>query len=636
MKAFTGRKCMRVVAALAIGVGLGGADAPAPYRSPWGVAFAPDGAVLAVTDFTANAVAIIDAASGGVVRSVPLAAGGAGVAWSADGKKLYAVEGGGGCVAEIEAGTWTVARRFEAGFNPLGIAVAGTSLLVTDHARGKLLAIDAESGGLRRTVDGLREPFGVAATPDGRLAVVTNLLPCTPATDPAASCAVSIVEFDGEPRRTDVRLPAGSVLLRGVAVSPDGAWAYVVHTLGRFSLPTTQLDRGWVNTNALSVIDLRGKRHLATMLLDHPAQGAAEPFGAALSRDGATLWISLSGVHRVARVDVAGLHKLLAGDMTGREHLAKNENAIYGAQNTWLMVKEDPKHLELLANDLTALYVAGLIEKRPIAGNGPRGIALSPDEKTLAVAAYFSGQVDFVDTARVAVAKSIPLGSAPPPDRVRRGEMIFHDATYCFQQWLSCATCHPNGGRADGLNWDLLNDGIGNPKNTKSLLYSHETPPAMALGVRASMEVAARAGFVHILFREPSPEELEAVEAYIRSLRPVPSPYRAPGGGLTERARRGKELFESPATRCADCHNGPFLTDKRSYDVGTKGEFDSSDEFDTPTLYEVWRTGPFLHDGSALTLEDVLTARNAQDKHGVTSTLSAEDIAALVEYLLSL
>ena len=127
MKAFTGRKCMRVVAALAIGVGLGGADAPAPYRSPWGVAFTPDGAVLAVTDFTANAVAIIDAASGGVVRSVPLAAGGAGVAWSADGKKLYAVEGGGGCVAEIEAWTWTVARRFEAGFK---VQVAGTERML--------------------------------------------------------------------------------------------------------------------------------------------------------------------------------------------------------------------------------------------------------------------------------------------------------------------------------------------------------------------------------------------------------------------------------------------------------------------------------------------------------------------------
>ncbi len=628
--------CVRVVAVVMLGICVRAADAAAPYRSPWDVAFSPDGSVLAVSDYTARTVAIIDVASGNVAASVPLNESAAGLAWSADGKKLYVAEHGAGAVVEIEAGTWRAARRFKAGFNPLGIAVAGNTLLVTDDARDKLMCIDAGSGETRASADMLEEPFGVAATADGKLAVVTNMLPRTASTDPATSCAVSIVDLGAGLARTDVRLPAGSNLARGVVVSPDGKWAYVAHTLGRFSLPTTQLDRGWVNTNALTVIDLTKKAHYATMLLDHPSEGAAEPWDAVLSRDGATLWISLSGVHRYARVDVVGMHRLLAGDMTGREHLAKNENAIYGAQNTWLMVKEDAKNRELLVNDLTALYVAGLLEKKALKGKGPRGVDLSPDGKTLAVAAYYSGQVDLVETAKGAVVKSVALGPAPEPSLVRRGEAIFHDATYCFQHWLSCATCHPNDARADGLNWDLLNDGIGNPKNTKSMLYAYETPPAMALGVRANMEVATRAGFVHILFREPSQDELDAVNAYLRSLRPAPSPYRTPDGGLTERARRGKELFESEATKCTACHSGSFLTDKRLYNVGTRGEYDTVDEFDTPTLYEMWRTGPFLHDGSVLTLEEVLTTRNAQDKHGVTSKLSKEDVQALVEYLLSL
>ena len=43
------------------------------------------------------------------------------------------------------------------------------------------------------------------------------------------------------------------------------------------------------------------------------------------------------------------------------------------------------------------------------------------------------------------------------------------------------------------LNWDLLNDGVGNPKNTRSLLLAHKTPPAMFLGVRANAEAAVRA-----------------------------------------------------------------------------------------------------------------------------------------------
>ena len=78
---------------------------------------------------------------------------------------------------------------------------------------------------------------------------------------------------------------------------------------------------------------------------------------------------------------------------------------------------------------------------------------------------------------------------------VRKGEMLFNDATICFQQWQSCVSCHPGGGRLDGLNWDLVNDGIGNTKNTKSLLLAHKTPPAMIRGIRENAEAAVRAGF---------------------------------------------------------------------------------------------------------------------------------------------
>ena len=70
-------------------------------------------------------------------------------------------------------------------------------------------------------------------------------------------------------------------------------------------------------------------------------------------------------------------------------------------------------------------------------------------------------------------------GESPVPrDRARRGEMLYNDGSMCFQQWQSCASCHPDG-RVDGLNWDLLNDGMGNPKQTRSELYNHVTPPTM-------------------------------------------------------------------------------------------------------------------------------------------------------------
>lgn len=86
------------------------------------------------------------------------------------------------------------------------------------------------------------------------------------------------------------------------------------------------------------------------------------------------------------------------------------------------------------------------------------------------------------------------LGAPLAFTKVGKGDMYFHDATICFQNWQSCATCHPNDARMDGLNWDLLNDGMGNPKNTKTLLLSHQTPPCMATGIRKNAEVAVRSG----------------------------------------------------------------------------------------------------------------------------------------------
>jgi cytochrome c peroxidase len=59
-------------------------------------------------------------------------------------------------------------------------------------------------------------------------------------------------------------------------------------------------------------------------------------------------------------------------------------------------------------------------------------------------------------------------------------------------------------------------------------------------------------------------------------------------------------------------------------------------KFDTPTLVGVYRTGPYLHDGRARTLRDVLTTCNADDRHGKTSHLKPPEIGDLVAFLKSL
>jgi cytochrome c peroxidase len=210
--------------------------------------------------------------------------------------------------------------------------------------------------------------------------------------------------------------------------------------------------------------------------------------------------------------------------------------------------------------------------------------------------------------------------------------MLFHDAGLCFQQWQSCASCHPGSGRADVLNWDLLNDGIGNPKNTKSLLLAHRTPPSMSLGVRETAEAAVRAGIRYIQFAVRPESDAVAIDRYLASLSPIPSPYLV-DGKPGPAALRGEQIFRNAG--CASCHNGPLYTNGRLYDVGTGLGAESADTFDTPTLVEVWRTAPYLHDGRAATIRDVLTACNPHDEHGRTSELTQEQIADLAEFVLT-
>ena len=210
--------------------------------------------------------------------------------------------------------------------------------------------------------------------------------------------------------------------------------------------------------------------------------------------------------------------------------------------------------------------------------------------------------------------------------------MLFHDASPSFQNWHSCASCHTDGARACGLNWDLLNDGMLNAKNTKSLLLTHQTPPAMVTGVRADAETAVRSGVLYIEFAIPRRAHTDALNAYLKSLVPVASPYLV-DGALSRAAQRGQRLFHT--TGCTQCHRGPHYTDGLRHRVGTETEEEPRGRFDTPSLIEVWRTAPYLHDGRAVSIREVLTTFNPNDRHGRMSALSEDELSDLIEYVLT-
>jgi cytochrome c peroxidase len=118
--------------------------------------------------------------------------------------------------------------------------------------------------------------------------------------------------------------------------------------------------------------------------------------------------------------------------------------------------------------------------------------------------------------------------------------------------------------------------------------------------------------------------------------------------GLSESALRGKDLFFSKETSCVQCHSGPFFTDSvpssstTRHDVGTGPPHngDASERmgpaYDTPTLLGIYKTAPYLHDGKATSLDEVLTKYNPGDRHGKTSHLKPAQVKDLVEFLKAL
>jgi hypothetical protein len=138
--------------------------------------------------------------------------------------------------------------------------------------------------------------------------------------------------------------------------------------------------------------------------------------------------------------------------------------------------------------------------------------------------------------------------------------------------------------------------------------------------------------------------DLDALGAYVTSLdRVSPSPYKNPDGTLTPDGERGKAHYDKLG--CNICHGGPDFTDSARgslHDVGTiteaSGQRAGAPLFgiDTPTLLGVWETPPYLHDGSAPTLRDVLTTKNPGELHGFVSVLSSQEIDELVSYVLQI
>jgi len=582
-----------------------GQDTGAEWMGPGAAAVSADGRTLCLACERSRQVVAVDLATRAVTRALRLEERPTGLVLAQEPHRLIVTcSGASNCIVSLDPETGRILASWAAGNGVCSPVLSGDgrALYVCNRYDNTVWLVRPDSGRVVARAEVQREPVSASLSSDGKCLAVVNLLPNGPANQAVVRAAVSLLDARSLKLLRTVWLPSGSTSVRAVAFHPERPLCAVVHNLAHFQGAATQVEHGWMNASALTLawVDSGGKA--LTVVLDEARRGAANPWSVAWSPDGFQLCIAHAGTHELSLIDFRALEQRLSGMPDGK----------------------------VVGN---FAFLHGIRRRVALGGNGPRAVVAM--QGYAYVAEFFSDSVATVDLTTRSLGSPISLTVAAPGGPERKGERLFHDATICHQGWQSCASCHPDG-RVDGLNWDLLNDGPGNPKNTKSLLLCGQTPPAMSLGIRETAEQAVRSGLRHILFAKRPESEAVAIDTYLRSLQPMPSP-RLVNGSLTRSALRGKALFESARTGCFTCHPPGLLTDLRSYDVGTRGSYDKAgDRFDTPTLVELWRTAPYLHDGSAPTVRDVLTTRNPHDLHGHTSKLSHREFDDLCAYLLSL
>ena len=301
---------------------------------------------------------------------------------------------------------------------------------------------------------------------------------------------------------------------------------------------------------------------------------------------------------------------------------------------------------ESFANDLSA--AGNYVTSRIAVGRNPRGVLLSPDAKRLYVANRLDDNISVIDTTTERVTAMIDLGGPKTINALRRGEQLFFTADYAFQGQFGCANCHLDA-TIDGLQWDLEPDGFGKDiVDNRSLENLAGTEPFKWNGGNPDMPTECGPRTEKFFYRSQSytQQELTDVVTFVYSLPYRPNRYRLPNGELTPAQERGKAIFERTKNKsgkpipqnnqCAYCHSGPKYTNQQQVDVGTGKSTDRSPVIDVPQLPNVIYSAPYLHDGSARSLEEIWTVFNPKDTHGVSNDLRKEELNDLVEYLKTL
>jgi YVTN family beta-propeller protein len=604
-------------------------DRDVRYLSPVAMALSPDGRRLYVVCEESDLVLAVGTRTGSVIQRVQVGRKPKGIAISPDGKTLYVTNEWENTIAEIDADTFHVQRTLHTGWGPVGITTdrAGKFLYVANTLGNNISVIDLAAGREIKRLDAGHFPEYVTLSRDGKRVFVSNLLVRVEPFDKPPLDELTVVDTAKQEVAEQIPIP-GVIQLRHIAELPAAQGGYLIIPFMRPKNlnPLIQVQQGWYMTHGIALVkpsatDAPGQRKpvVAELLLDDVDQYFADGFGAAATPDGRLALVTASGANVVSIINTAKLNLLR------RRVPAK-----------------DP---EALANRLDAANQ--FVVDRLKTGRNPTDVVVSPNGKLAYIANRTDDTVSVVDLEKLKIASTIDLGGPRVITPQRRGAQVFFDASYCYQGQMACASCHPHEGLSDGLAWSLETPRLGRDVvENRTLLDIGETSPfkwnghnvdlAMQDGPRTAMYIFRSQGF--------SAGDVRDLVTYMENLQLPPNPRVPESGHLTDAQERGREIFFRTRTntgvlipfkdRCYYCHApATHYTSRVAMDVGTATEYDTIKEFDIPQLDGVYMRPPFLHNGEALTLEEIWTKFNPKDQHGITSDMDKVQLNDLIEYL---
>lgn len=574
------------------------------YLSPTDMAVSPDKNIIYICEQTAKQIDLFSVKTNTVIASYKLPNEPTGIAVSLDGLKLYVTCASerwpNGMVCVVNSSSGVIEKRIKVGHmarSPI-LSYDNNRLYVCNWLENTISFIDIPSGIEIDRVKAIKEPYSSILSNDDKYLLVANMIPDGISTDTTMACKLCFINTSTGKIEKVIKLPNGSHSTMNICLSPDGKYAFIPHLIGRVNLPATTLEQGWVHSNNLAIVDMEKQQLYNDIELDDSQYGYANPWSVTCSDDSKWLCVAHGGYDIVTIIDMPALFKKLEG-------------------------KEDVSHEFTFIRDIKKTVISQVTSPRSIITIG----------STAYFTGYFSHSINVVDINSTDLTPAkYDLAPEKKLTTERKGENYFYDADLCVGHWQSCHSCHPFT-RPDGLNWILSDSYLNSPKNAKSMLLTFQTPPTNWACKRDNAFESVRSGIRLELQIEPNAEISTAIDTFLMRLKPVPSPYLNKGK-LSEAAQKGKEIYyDKKKTDCFYCHPAPLFTHLKRANAGVVDDNDPTLDWDTPSIIECWRTGPYNHIGSHETIEEILLQTGHSQN---VNKLTKQEIDNLIEYILSL